>query len=168
MSKRATEFSKDLKRALEKHMSFMRRSGIVEWKKEWKPEGVRHGGVDLAGLNRKEQAVILIEAELRRDDPAGNILKVWMWARKRSRNLSRRFVFLQAFARAYYKTKAEQRRRSLFLADRLCRDIKPARYRPIRLHYNPRAGGKRGAGARTHHATNLALSVVRHGRALLG
>lgn len=168
MSNRATEFSKDLVRELKKRNAFNGRVGIEEWKKDWKPEGVSHGGVDAAGIRKagkKDLPIILVEAELRRDDPPANILKVWMWARQHK--IRKNLVLLQAFSRAYDNDKKEQKNRATFLGKRMMEDLRKFIYKEIRLGYRPKAGGKVGAGRRHHHAQNLAASVVRIGRRLL-
>lgn len=72
MSNRATEFSKDLKRKLDSCSAFNNWAGIEKWVKDWKPDEVSHGGVDVVGVRtvaKREIPVILVEAELRRDDP---------------------------------------------------------------------------------------------------
>lgn len=168
MSNRATEFSKDLIRELKKKHAFNKLHGIEEWRKDWKPEGIPHGGVDAVGIRKVGKAeipIVLVEAELRRDDPPANILKIWMWARRKK--IRRNPVLLQAFSKAYDKDKKEQKDRAIFLGERMKEDLKESAYRPIRLGYNPRSGGKVGAGRRRHHAHNLAASVVRIGRSLL-
>ena len=168
MSNRATEFSKDLVRELTKKDAFNSRAGIHEWIKDWKPVGIRHGGVDAAGIGRlgnKKVPIILVEAELRRDDPPANILKIWMWARKRK--IKQNLILLQGFTKVYDSVKKEQKDRARFLGERMMNDLKKSTYRDIRLDYKPRAGGKVGAGRRHHHAQNLAASVVRVGRSLL-
>ena len=168
MSNRATEFSKDLKRKLDSFSVFNKRAGIEEWIKDWKPNGISHGGVDAAGIRKaagKEIPVILVEAELRRDDPPANILKIWKWAREGK--MERGFILLQAFSKAYDNQKKEQKDRAKFLAERMEKDLTKSKYRSIRIEYRPKAGGKVGAGRRRHHAQNLASSVVRMGTLLL-
>ena len=168
MSNRATEFSRDLVRELKKKDAFNKRAGIEKWEKDWKPKGITHGGVDAASIRTvgdKEFPIIMVEAELRRDDPPANILKIWMWARKKK--IQKNPILLQAFTKAYDNAKKEQKDRAKFLGDRMKKDLKKSIYRDIRLGYNPRAGGKVGAGRRHHHAQNLAASIVRVGRSLL-
>ena len=168
MSNRATEFSKDLIRELKKKYAFNKKTGIDEWKKDWKPKGVSHGGVDVAGIRKmkdKDVPIILIEAELRRDDPPANILKIWMWAREK--RIPRNPLLLQAFSKAYDDDKKEQKYRAIFLGRRMRKDLRESMYRAVRLGYRPRAGGKVGAGRRHHHAQNLAASVVRICRSLI-
>jgi len=168
MSNRATEFSKDLKRKLDSCSAFNKRAGIKEWIKDWKPAGISHGGVDVAGIRqigRREIPVILVEAELRRDDPPANVLKIWKWAREGK--MDENFVLLQAFSKAYDEQKKEQKDRAKFLAGRMVKDLKRSKYRSIRIEYRPKAGAKVGAGRRRHHAQNLAARVVQIGTLLL-
>ena len=67
---RATEFSKDLARSLEKHVRFDRKFAGLKWKKNWHPHEDSAETVDVAGLDEHDNPVVLIEAELLREDPA--------------------------------------------------------------------------------------------------
>ncbi|MFZ0978433.1 MAG: hypothetical protein WAN23_03430 [Candidatus Acidiferrales bacterium] len=168
MSNRATEFSKDLRRKLESCSAFNKRARIEKWVKDWKPAGIARGGVDVAGIRLvagKQIPIVLVEAELRRDDPPANILKIWKWTHEGK--MDGNFILLQAFTKAYDKKKKEQKDRAQFLAGRMAKDLKRSKYRAIRIEYRPKAGGKVGAGRRRHHAQNLAASVVRIGARLL-
>jgi len=156
---RATRFSQDLVDALTKHKRFDRRFGKLSWKKNWPLRKTGGETVDAVGLDAKKRPVVLIEAELLREDPASNVLKIWKWAYET--NFTRPCLFIQSFTKPYRGKKKERRKRTAFLAERMHRDFRNIRYIPIALGYNPRPGGKVGAGRRHHHAKNLALSVIR-------
>jgi hypothetical protein len=156
-SNRATEFSKDLHAALRGSKNKLRKKfGGVEWRKNW----AIHGGetVDVVGLDQG-QPVVLIEAELLREDPSSNVIKIWKWAHEEK--LKRPVLFVQSFTKPYRGRKKERFNRARFVAARMNKEFPNITYKAVRLGYNPRPGGKRGAGRRAHHARNLAYTVIR-------
>lgn len=154
---RATEFSNDLHAALRGSRKRLRKKfGGIVWHKNW----VLHKGetIDVAGLD-KDDAVVLIEAELLREDPSSNVIKIWKWAHETK--LKRQILFVQSFTKPYRGRKKERFNRARFVAARMHHEFPNIHYKAVRLDYNPRPGGKIGAGRRRHHARNLAYSVVR-------
>ncbi len=163
---RATEFSKDLRRCLQdSHGAFNRALGDLKWHVNWKPRGISRESVDVVGVNGRGREVILIEAELLREDPASNVVKIWKWATEGK--LRKHILFVQSFSKAYLNKKRERRARASFVAKRMVKELPSILYKEVRLNYNPRPGGKVGAGRRRHHSQNLAASVVRLGKALI-
>lgn len=156
---RATEFSKDLARSLKKHIRFDQKFAGLEWIKNWHPHENSAESVDVAGLDEERNPVVLIEAELLREDPASNVVKIWKWAHET--NFKRDCLFIHSFTKPYRGKKREARKRTAFLAERMQKEFPNIRYVGVGLGYNPRPRGKVGAGRRHHHAKNLALSVVR-------
>jgi hypothetical protein len=156
---RATEFSKDLARSLKKHVRFDRKFAGLVWEKNWHPRLNSTETVDVAGLDKNRDPVVLIEAELLREDPASNVVKIWKWAHET--DFRGQCLFIHSFAKAYRGKKREARKRTAFLAKRMEEEFPNIRYVGVGLGYNPRPRGKVGAGRRHHHAKNLALSVVR-------
>lgn len=156
---RADEFSKDLCKRLNKTVDSYR------WQKDgrpnvnWKPvPGVRES-VDLVGEPKgpKGRPRLLIEIELRRDDPSANVIKIWKW-RKDGRIGN--FVLIQAFSRYFTRRSPRLLERTKFVGERMVQD-KAGSYIPIKFKYNPRKHGRVGAGRRRHHARYLAGTIVR-------
>lgn len=162
---RATAFSRDLQRKLSRREKFNNRMGVKYWRMNWPLPNTTHETVDVAGIRDDGSPAVLIEAELLRDDPANNVVKVWKWAEKNERR--QRFLFLQAFSKAYLRRKRRQRANAQFIAKRMLKEIsKVVTYKQVRLNYNPRPGAKIDGGRRQHQAYNLAYSVIRLGRSM--
>jgi len=162
---RATEFSNDLRTSLDRHKNLSMKIGVDQWKKNWRPTGIRNESVDVVGLRKDSSPLILIEAELRRDDPLCNVLKIWQWAKDGL--IKKPFVLFQAFSKAYRGPKQGAEARARFLADRMLDDLGArAKYIPVPFKYDPRKGGKIGAGRRRYHAERLARAVIRRSRKL--
>jgi len=154
---RATEFSKDLHAALRGHKKRLRKKfGGIEWRKNWVIG--RGETIDVAGLDQG-RPVVLVEAELLREDPSSNVIKIWKWAYQTK--LRRPVLFVQSFTKPYRGRKKERFNRAQFVATRMKNEFPNIKYEPVRLDYNPRPGGKKGDGRRKHHARNLAYSVIR-------
>jgi hypothetical protein len=160
---RATKFTDDLINALEKHRELKAKLHIREWKKNWRvPIGGHESreSVDVVGLTKAPRPVILIEAELLRQATGLNVLKIWQWATHDKRNKKLVF-FIQGFTKPYYNGMAGHRVKAQFLAERMMKECPSIHYKQVRLDYTPRKRAKKGGGRRTHHAQNLAASVVR-------
>jgi hypothetical protein len=156
-SNRATEFSKDLLRALTGHKKRLRKKfGGLVWRKNWPIRGGET--IDVVGLSQ-DGPVVLIEAELLREDPSSNVIKIWKWAHETG--LKRRVLFVQSFTKPYRGRKRERLNRARFVAARMNGEFPNISYKAVRLAYNPRPGGKVGAGRRRHQARNLGFSVIR-------
>lgn len=128
---------------------------------EWKPGRGERQSVDLVGEPRRKGPLLLIEVELRRGDPASNVLKIWLWKCKKM--LKSDFILFQAFSRYYDKKNHTLINKAIFLGKRMEKDRegKKARYVPIKFHYLPGKNAKAGGGARRHRARYLAGSILR-------
>jgi hypothetical protein len=155
---RATEFSKDLCNALKSRREFTKRNRIHKWQKNWPIPGSGET-VDVVGLGPRERPSILIEAELLREDPASNVVKIWKWAM--DSKVRHSFVLVQAFSKIYLKSKKERKERAVFLGSRMAKELRRAQYLPVGFDYNPRPGGKIGAGRRKYHAYRLAHQITK-------
>jgi hypothetical protein len=165
----APNFDKHLKRGLaEKAPDF-------EWETGWSAEGQRWK-VDVAGLSKNgTPRRILIEVELKKDNPVENVVKIWRWAKEEKK--TERILFLQAFSAHYTKTKKrthkvtkrKQYDRSIFVGERMMEDRSSGLrigYKSIPMEYAPRMGRdgiriKEGAGCMRDAAHILAKKVAR-------
>jgi hypothetical protein len=161
----STNFDNHVKRALQARIK------KLTWKTNWNLKGFRWR-VDLAGLDG-DRPCILIEAELKKDDPAANVIKIWSWAREQ-RN-SHPILFVQGFSKLYWTSKTTLRERASFVGERMAEDGLKIKYRAVRIgyvnkngqwvHYNPRVApgfhAKQGAGRLRLAAQGLAKEVAR-------
>lgn len=135
-----------------------------DWKLGWSPVGERWK-VDLAGIPKKgRRRLVLIEVELKRDDPLGNVVKVWEWAHADRRPLP--IFMVQAFSKHYWQTKTRQRVRAVFAGGRMRADKSlRIRYKCERMLYRPKMlpGFKtqQGAGRMKIAARLLADKIVK-------
>jgi hypothetical protein len=94
----------------------------------------RRSRVDIAGF-RKPRAKhdpprIIVEVELKKDNPVENVAKIWRWAtKKKNRN---RILFVQAFSAHYSDTKTKQHDRAVFIGEQMKND------RTVRIEYETR------------------------------
>lgn len=153
---RATEFSKDLVRFLNRHPRFNEKYGL-SWERNWFSNEEKFGSVDVVGESRGKPR-IFIEAELLRDHPASNMVKLWDWATKKAPG---KILIVQAFSKAYRGKKRRVRALSEFIGKKMAKEIRGIRYIAVNMKYNPRPGGKKGAGRRRHHAHELGARVQR-------
>jgi len=102
----------------------------------------------------------VVEAELLREDPASNVIKVWKWATE-NQNRPRKILMIQAFSKAYKTRKNRAKQLATFIGKRMDSDVSGITYVGIDFPYNPRPGGKIGAGRRRFHAHKLARRVMR-------
>ena len=142
----APNFDKHLKKYLEIHAPKLKRcSGWSAPKTRWK--------VDLVGF--KSNAVrpsILVEVELKRDDPVGNVVKIWQWAQEQKS--TRQILFVHAFSKHYWQRKSERakkvrlRERADFVGRQMTKAVK-IKYHPILMEYKPKMlpGFRTKAGA---------------------
>jgi hypothetical protein len=153
---RADAFAHDMCRVLNGHLGM-----------EWRPErhtNDTHECVDVVGKKGKDVRV-LIEVELRRIAPLGNVVKVWR--RISQKVYPRNIVMFQAFS-AFYPKHGTQRRNAEFVGREMGKAHKPAvAYIPLSMKYRPakRQSGKPvmlGAGRRRDHAHNLARRVLNY------
>ena len=128
----------------------------LKWKVGWGPKGYRWK-VDIAGL-KDDKPVILIEAELKKEDPAANVIKVWRWAIEQKNK--KRIHFIQGFSKLYWHAKIQRRERTEFIGERMAKDglnidystVKiSARHNGRTIHFLPKTAkgfkAKAGAGA---------------------
>ncbi len=158
---RATAFSNDLRNALGDHPHLKQQTGVTKWKKNWSVKGLGQT-VDVVGLGKNDTPRVLIEVELLREDPSSNVAKIWSWGIS---NRSK-FVLIQAFSKAYQTRKVERKKLAKFIGDRMEKELRNVTYIPLDLRYNPRPGGKVGAGRRCYHAKQLAKRLVKRGQEL--
>jgi hypothetical protein len=125
----------------------------------WKPQfhigGPTREKVDVGGIPKQKGSnggrPILVEVELRREDPVGNILKVW--TRELKGGYPKGIILVQGFSRVYRTPKYSNHRIKGAVAIRFGRMIeestkKNSYYVPIRIPYHPHAGSNEGNGAR--------------------
>jgi hypothetical protein len=154
---RATEFSKDLVRFLNEHPRFNERHGLT-WVRNGMSNEVRLGTVDVVGSTSRGIRVV-IEAELLREDPASNVTKLWKWFVENKKR-QKKILMIQAFSKVYRGRKYRAKELATFIGERMQKEISGIRYVSKNFSYNPRPGGKRGAGRRRFHARKLGMSVM--------
>jgi hypothetical protein len=146
----------------------------------------RHSIVDVAGLIDGIPSV-LVEVELKKDNPVENVVKIWGWARS-TKPISTARLF-HAFSAHYFndanrKTpKLKQFERAVFVGDRMSKDREVSvRYDFLPIYSTTRAGKrvpftprmrrgfitKRGGSSMLRAAEDLASSIAKllraHGR----
>src|SRR5712692_6025054 len=112
---RATQFSKDLRKALTGKRVLRQRLGIDYWKENWSVPASRET-IDVVGL-RNDKPRILIEVELLREDPASNVAKVWRSIE--DGKIPKNVVIVQAFSKHYRQSKKPRKQRALFIAGKM-------------------------------------------------
>ncbi len=155
---RANNFAKELARALS---ADFKEHG---WHGGWKPAGVRHESVDVGGIARRGKSV-LIEVELRRDDPVTNVAKIWRWKRKGV--LKGGFVLFQAFSR-FYDSRVDRRENPEFIGKEMSRRHKDVEYVPLRMRFNPGKAGREGGDYMRRAARKLATRISHRWRRVAG
>lgn len=157
----AARFDQDLRKKLTESDS-----GYT-WQRQYRLPGHNREAVDLAGTpNRKsrEARIVLIESELRREDPASNVLKIW--ERVRQGKFSNGVIFIQGFSKVYCSAKYPTRRIRCKTAKELGKVIERitrgrVRYIPMNIPYFPRAGSNEGNGARREGARRFGTIIKR-------
>lgn len=147
-------FSKDMVRVLHE------KAKEYDWKVDWPADGERWL-VDVAGIPRDGRPLILIEVELKRDDPVGNVVKIWQWAKQQK--IKNQIVMFQAFSKHYWEKRTRLRLRAEFIGKEMTADRNVrVRYKPLAMkNFKPGKGRTQGAGRRTIHAKRLARRVLR-------
>lgn len=147
-------FSNDMARVLRK------KAKEYEWEVDWPADGERWL-VDVAGIPSNGGPWILIEVELKRDDPVGNVVKVWKWSKEQK--ISNQIVLFQAFSKHYWEKRTRLRLRAEFIGKEMTEDRSiRVRYKCLPMKkYKPRKGKTQGAGCRTNHAKHLANRIIR-------
>jgi hypothetical protein len=148
----AARFNQDLCKELHSQL------GKCDWY-QWLCEGPisnrTRERVDVVGKPKNSaadrQPTILIEAELKREDPASNVLKVWQCILQGC--FPNGVIFVQGFSKVYRSPMYSNRRVKCKAARRLGRfvqDNSPGKFEYISLNipYFPRAGRTEGDGTR--------------------
>jgi len=152
----AGKFDAQLKKKLEELVpEYKWTAGWSAKDEQWK--------VDVAGELKNGTRRVLIEAELKKDNPLGNVVKIWQWAEKSE--CKDRLVFIQAFSEHYLDRgrKAMHKSRAIFVGDKMTNN-KSISYHPYNLDYKPliKTGhvSKKGGGRTKIAARRLANYVV--------
>jgi hypothetical protein len=154
----APNFDKTMKKVLKE------KAPEYEWETGWSPVGQRWK-VDLAGVPKNsKRRLVLVEVELKRDDPLGNVVKIWEWAHRKKR--AQPILLVQAFSKHYWQTKERQRVRAVFIGRRMREDrnlhirykCEPMKYRPKMLRG---FHAKHGAGRMKLAAELLANEITK-------
>jgi hypothetical protein len=126
---------------------------------DWPADGERWL-VDVAGIPRDGGAWILIEVELKRDDPVGNVVKIWQWAK--AKKIKNDIIMFQAFSKHYWEKRERLRLRAEFIGSEMANDEHiTVRYKSLPMKsYKPGKGKTQGAGQRRKHARQLAKTVL--------
>src|SRR5258705_7881157 len=163
----APNFDRHLSRALTK------KAPKYNWKTGWSANGERWK-VDVAGLSKRGKPLVLIEVELKKDNPVENVVKIWRWAK--AEKMAHRILFLQAFSAHYVESrkrtrpaKQKQYDRSIFIGERMMADRSSGLhidYKTISMKFAPRLGRngvriKEGAWRMRIAAYKLATKVAR-------
>lgn len=154
----AANFDKTMKKVLDE------RAPAYEWTRGWSPDGERWR-VDLAGRPRKgDRRLVLIEVELKRDGPLGNVVKVWRWASKR--RSAPHGLFIHAFSDHFSRSMRTHYERARFVGERMAADPRAkVKYETILFPFRPVKGrGRRikvGGGAMRKAARDLAKRMAR-------
>ncbi len=163
---RSSNFCSDLREELQRHIT------SHEWISEWKPLRGSRESVDLAGLPRTaadNDCLILVEIELRREDPASNIIKIWEWVD--NRKLRKPLVLFQGFSKIYdsmrHPAKNKKAKNARFVGNLFTKVNRGTRYVPVPFDYLPYKGAKEGGGAREKAAKRLAKAIAARWRKIL-
>jgi hypothetical protein len=139
-----------------------------EWRRGWSADGERWK-VDVAGL-KKESPRVLVEVELRKDNPVENVVKIWRWAaNEKSRE---HMLFIHAFSAVFVKVrkyaappnKVRQHDRAVFVGERMQADRQLGiDYKWLPMKFKPAVGrsNKQGGGAMHRAARNLGHEIAK-------
>jgi len=124
----ALNFDRKLKQNLDKL------APEYDWETGW-PADAR-SKVDVAGL-KAEIPRVLVEVELKKDNPVENVVKIWRWATAEKKTYP--ILFLHAFSAHYHRevpasgrpAKVKQYERAVFVGERMTSD------RTLRFDYKP-------------------------------
>lgn len=96
------------------------------WEAGWVAD--ERSRVDVAGLNGKIPRV-LVEVELKKDNPVENVVKIWRWAARSKKRKT--IVFFHAFSALYHRPaaksappKTKQYERAVFVGQRMRQERK--------------------------------------------
>jgi hypothetical protein len=157
----AQNFDRQLQQTLEHEVP------QYQWEAGWSADGERWK-VDVAGLKGGSPR-ILVEVELRKDNPVENVVKIWRWAA--SEKGRKQMLFLHAFSANFVKvrkyaappTKVKQFNRAVFVGERMKADRKLGiDYEWLPMKFKPPVGrsNKQGGGAMRRAATKLGHDIA--------
>jgi len=149
------------------------------WSAEWRADS--RSRVDLAGMKAKILHV-LVEVELKKDNPVENVVKIWRWAVDEKK--TKRILFLQAFSAHYHSdapisgrpSKVKQYERAVFIGEQMTKDRNVSlKYKPLQIQSTTRGGQpipfkprmrrgsvtKEGGAAMHRAAKQLALTIAK-------
>ena len=157
---RANKVAKELCKQLNKRIA------SHEWTPEWKFARKSRESADVGAEpkhgSRGDQRTVLIEAELRREDPVSNIVKVWKYLQ--AGRFNRGLVLFHGFSSIYRSRRHATKRvraQDAVLIGKLMETVNPnVRYVPVRFKYLPYKSAKEGGGARDRAARRLANRVT--------
>jgi len=160
-----SKFDHDLRNQLKKRLR------AYEWTTQSRVSKETRECVDVAGelvcAGPRRTRPVLIEAELKREDPVSNVLKVWRHALKGGYPMG--FIFIQGFSRVYRSQKYPTRRIrgecAIQFGKMMADSMKKVAYIPIRIRYLPRSGSNEGNGARRNAAVRFGNAIVTRLRA---
>ena len=140
----------------------------LDWKIGDTPDGLR-GKVDLIGRQNGRPRVF-VEAELKKDDPAANVIKIWQWANQQPK--SARVLLIQGFSKQYWRKRERLRERSEFVGTQMAKAAGNIDYKTIKIqykkdgkliHFNPKTAkafsAKAGAGRLKRAAEGFAKDI---------
>jgi len=157
----ASRFEHDLCRFLNDRVE------TYSWRSQFHIGGPTRECVDVGGTpkmrKRSRTGPILIEIELRREDPVGNILKVW--TRELKGAYPKGLILIQGFSKVYRSPKYSNRRIKGAVAVRFGKMLEGSTkgkfcYIPVKIPYHPRAGSNEGNGARRDAAFWFANKIA--------
>jgi len=127
---------------------------------EHRKKGV-DGCVDVVGTDKTGKTRVLIEVELRRYGPVGNVIKIWN--RLSEDKCPDDVIFIQVFSKFYTK-KTQAKRDAEFIAKKMVKEYPNVCYLSREIDYKPGARKSdapvmKGAGRRRHHAEQLANTI---------
>jgi hypothetical protein len=140
-----------------------------KWKPEFSFSPASRERVDVGGepVSGKQGPVVLVEAELRREDPASNILKVWTYLLddQSKRRFPQGVLLIQGFSRVYRSKKHHNKGLKYKAAKILGALIQKnsnqrLKYTPVKIDYSSRAGSNEGNGARRNAAKRFGRQVA--------
>ena len=147
------------------------------WSTEWKPVKGSRESVDVVGFPKpgdQSKHTILIEVELRRGDPASNIIKIWQWIEQRDlpdsstrdgeNTTPKKLVLFQGFSKVYRLVKrpnmTKKARDARFVGTLFQSLNRGVSYIPLSFEYHPYKGAHEGGGARKRAARRLSKKIL--------
>jgi hypothetical protein len=127
---------------------------------EHRQKGVE-GCVDVVGTDKTGKTRVLIEVELRRYGPVGNVIKIWK--RLTKDKCPDDVIFIQVFSN-FYSQKTQAKQYAAFIAEKMVKEYSSVNYILLEIDYKPGARKSdapvmKGAGRRRHHAEHLANTI---------